>query len=212
METDLWQFEHWATGLGYTRIAGVDEAGRGPLAGPVVAAAVVLPTGFSVGGVTDSKALTPRRRSLLFDRIYHHAAAIGIGIVDPVEIHRINILQAARLAMGMAVENLHPQPDCLLIDGTYPIDWAGHQQAIAKGDARSVSIGAASIVAKVSRDRLMQRYDTVYPQYGFARHKGYPTQAHRQAIQIHGCCPIHRRGFKGVREYLSLGGDAGQQR
>ena len=127
---------------------------------------------------------------------------MGIGIVDPVEIDRINILQAALLAMAIAVENLDPQPDHLLIDGNFPIPSRVPQQPIKKGDALSISIAAASIVAKVSRDRLMQTYHHYYPQFDFPKHKGYPTRAHKEAIREFGFCPIHRRSFKGVKEYI----------
>jgi ribonuclease HII len=195
---EQWHFEHRAMAEGYATIAGVDEVGRGPLAGPVVAAAVVLPKQFEGGRITDSKRLTPRQRAQLYPHVYNHALGIGIGIVDALEIDRRNILQAALTSMAMAVANLHPSPDYLLIDGKFTIDSLVAQQAIIKGDSRSISIAAASIVAKVTRDRMMACYDLQYPQYGFARHKGYPTQAHRQALSRHGCCPIHRRSFRGV--------------
>jgi ribonuclease HII len=199
---DLWAYEHQAARSGYRRIAGIDEAGRGPLAGPVVAAAVVLPSDFSDPHVTDSKKLTPARRDGLYQTIYGRALTVGIGIVDAAEIDRINILQASLRAMAIAVTNLGPPPDYLLIDGTFPIPLGLPQNPIPKGDALSISIGAASIIAKVTRDRLMDVYHLHYPQFGFARHKGYPTQAHREAIRTFGCSPIHRRTFRGVREHL----------
>ena len=199
---ELWTFEIKAYKRGYSRVAGVDEAGRGPLAGPVVSAAVILPASFPVTGITDSKKLSPKKRKQYYDIIYRYAEAIGIGIVDAIEIDRINILQAALLSMSIAVENLSPQPGLLLIDGTFPKASHLAQKSIPKGDALSISIAAASIVAKVTRDRLMQRYDQDYPQFGFSRHKGYPTRAHKEAIKKFGYCPIHRRSFKGVREYL----------
>ena len=202
MELDLWLFEKRAFQKGFSRIAGIDEAGRGPLAGPVVSAAVIIPISLRIPGISDSKKLTPKKRHYLYEKIYDLAVSVGIGIVDPFEIDRINILQAALLSMAMAVENLAPQPDCLLIDGTFLISSALPQEAIPKGDALSVSIAAASIVAKVTRDRLMERYHQDYPQFGFSKHKGYPTKAHKKAIQKFGCCPIHRRSFKGVKEYL----------
>jgi ribonuclease HII len=202
MGQHLWSFEKKAIQEGFSRIAGVDEAGRGPLAGPVVSAAVILPASFQVPGVIDSKKLTPKKRSYLYEKIYDKAVSIGIGIVDPVEIDRINILQAALTAMASAVENLAPQPDCLLIDGTFPISSPLAQKAIPKGDALSISIASASIIAKVTRDSLMERYHQDYPQFGFSKHKGYPTNAHKQAIREFGCCPIHRKSFKGVKEYL----------
>ena len=183
---------------GATRIAGIDEAGRGPLAGPVVSASVILPPNVSLPGIDDSKKLSPGKRTSLYQRIYDEAISIGIGIVDAVEIDRINILQAALLSMAMAAENLAPQPDWLLIDGPFRIASPLPQEPIRKGDARSISIAAASIVAKVTRDRMMEQYDLAYPQYGFSRHKGYPTRAHRQALRQYGSCPIHRRSFKGV--------------
>jgi ribonuclease HII len=199
---DLWYFEKEAARKGCKLIAGIDEAGRGPLAGPVVSAAVILATAFHDHEITDSKKLSPKKRERLFNKIYDRAVAVGIGIVDPVEIDRINILQASLLSMAMAVENLDPQPDHLLIDGTFPISSELSQQPITKGDALSISIAAASIVAKVSRDRLMQNYHHYYPQFDFPKHKGYPTRAHKEAIREFGFSPIHRRSFKGVKEYV----------
>jgi ribonuclease HII len=199
---DLWFFEKKATEKGYKEIAGIDEAGRGPLAGPVVSAAVILPPTFSVAEVTDSKKLSAKKRFRLYQEIYSHAISVGIGIVDPVEIDRINILRASLLAMAMATNNLCPQPECLLIDGPFRIPSRLPQTPIAKGDTLSVSIAAASIVAKVTRDRLMERYHEYYPQFDFCRHKGYPTRAHKEAIRKFGYCPIHRKTFRGVKEYL----------
>jgi ribonuclease HII len=202
MGQHLWSFEKKAFQKGFSKIAGIDEAGRGPLAGPVVSAAVILPISFQVPGVFDSKKIPPKKRCYLYEKIYDTAVSIGIGIVDPFEIDRINILQAALTAMASAVENLAPQPDCLLIDGTFPILSPLPQKAIPKGDALSISIAAASIVAKVTRDKLMERYHQDYPQFGFSKHKGYPTKAHKKAILQFGCCPIHRKSFRGVKEYL----------
>jgi ribonuclease HII len=199
---DLWFFEKKATEKGYKAIAGIDEAGRGPLAGPVVSAAVILPPSFSVAEVNDSKKLSAKKRCQLYQEIYYHAISVGIGIVDPLEIDRINILQASLLAMAMATNNLRPQPECLLIDGPFRIPSRLPQKPIAKGDSLSVSIAAASIVAKVTRDRLMERYHEYYPQFDFCRHKGYPTRAHKEAIRKFGYCPIHRRTFRGVKEFL----------
>jgi ribonuclease HII len=200
-KTDLWIYEKKARGKGHLTIAGIDEAGRGPLAGPVVAAAVILPDRFPSADVNDSKQLSPVQRDRLYELIYAQAVAVGIGIVDAIEIDRINILRASLLAMAMAASNLDPAPDCLLVDGNFPVPLALAQKTIVKGDALSLSIAAASIVAKVTRDRLMSRYDQDYPQYGFAGHKGYGTHTHREAIVRHGCCPIHRRSFKGVKEF-----------
>ena len=201
MERDLWLFESKAIEKGFLYIAGIDEAGRGPLAGPVVSAAVLLPTSFHDPDITDSKKLSPKKRSYLYEKLYDHAVSIGIGIIDNIEIERINILNAALLSMAISVKNLSPQPDYLLIDGNFRIPTDLPQEPIIRGDALSISIAAASIVAKVSRDRLMERYDQDYPQFGFSRHKGYPTKAHKEAIRTFGCCPIHRRTFKGVKEY-----------
>lgn len=201
-----WHHEQAARSQGFSLVAGIDEAGRGPLAGPVVAAAVVLPEDARLEGVTDSKKLSPAQRNRLYDAIYREAESIGIGIVDASEIDRINILQASLLAMRFAVDNLDPQPDCLLIDGTARIPMPENeafrfsQVAIPKGDMLSISISAASIVAKVTRDRMMALYHEHYPQYGFASHKGYPTEHHRQAIRTFGICFIHRRSFQGVLE------------
>ena len=202
MQPDLWFFEKKAFKNGYANIAGIDEAGRGPLAGPVVAAAVILPESLPVSGITDSKKLSPKKRAVLFDKIIEQAVSTGIGIVSPSEIDRINILEAARLSMALAVENLSVQPEYLLIDGIFTIPSKVPQEPIPKGDALSISIAAASILAKVTRDRLMQAYHQDYPQFGFSRHKGYPTKAHKDAIRKYGSCPIHRRSFKGVKEYL----------
>ena len=202
MKPDLWSFEKKALKAGYSKIAGVDEAGRGPLAGPVVAAAVILPASLPVAGINDSKKLTPGKREHLFEEIYQHAVAVGIGIVDPSEIDRINILQASRFAMLLAVENLFPKPDYLLVDGTFPIASQLPQEPIPKGDTLSISIAAASIIAKVTRDSMMAKYHQEYPRFGFAQNKGYPTKTHKAAIQKYGCCPIHRKSFKGVKEHL----------
>ena len=203
MNRDLWAFESEARKNGYSLIAGIDEAGRGPLAGPVVSAAVVLPETFSIDDVDDSKKLTPKKRADLFPRIQEAALAVGVGIVEPETIDSINILQAALLSMAKAVENLAIQPDYLLIDGSFPIPLNLPQNPLPKGDSLSISIAAASIIAKVTRDRMMVDFDRIYPEYGFSKHKGYPTRAHREAIRKFGCSPIHRKTFKGVKEYLT---------
>jgi ribonuclease HII len=176
-------------------IAGIDEAGRGPLAGPVVSAAVILPDDYTDPLIDDSKRLTPGKRAFLYDRLYKEAVTVGIGIVDAVEIDRINILQATRLAMAMAVKNLSPQPDYLLIDGNVGISLTVEQEPVVRGDSLSISIAAASIIAKVTRDRMMEQYNLDYPEYGFAGHKGYPTKAHRAAVLKYGFTPIHRASF-----------------
>jgi len=180
---------------GYARIAGVDEAGRGPLAGPVVAAAVVLRPGRRLTGVADSKKLTESQRLYLFEVILEAAEAVGVGVVTEREIDGTNILKAARGAMHEAIMALRPVPDMVLVDG-WPIPGLQlPQQAIIGGDARCASIAAASIVAKVARDRLMYALDSVYPGYGFAQHKGYPTPRHISAMRRLGICPVHRRTF-----------------
>jgi len=199
---DLKRFENEAHSRGYCRVAGVDEAGRGPLAGPVVASAVILGDGIRLDGINDSKQLTPQKRLSAYRRICREALAIGIGVIDAEIIDRINILQSALLAMEVAVMHLDPKADYLLIDGTHRTALSLPQSAIPKGDARSVSIAAASIVAKVTRDRLMESYHAQYPAYRFDRHKGYPTRVHREAVRKFGCCPIHRVTFRGVREYI----------
>ena len=201
MNGELKRFENDALAQGYRWVAGVDEAGRGPLAGPVVAAAVIWADDAPLDGIRDSKQLTPRKRLMAYRQICRNAVAIGVGVIDAEIIDRINILQSALRAMAVAVEQLDPRPDFLLIDGTHATSLTLPQIAIPKGDARSVSIAAASIVAKVTRDRLMERYHERYPVYGFDRHKGYPTRAHRDAVRRHGCCPIHRRSFKGVKAF-----------
>ncbi|MBI9083563.1 MAG: ribonuclease HII [Desulfobacterales bacterium] len=203
MTPNLRRFENKAREKGFAAIAGIDEAGRGPLAGPVVAAAVIFPPDLTIDGIDDSKKLTPKKRDTLLEIIYREAISVGIGIVDPEEIERTNILKAALLAMAMAVGNLCPPADCLLIDGIFPIASPLPQETIPKGDSRSISIAAASIVAKETRDHLMRRYHEEYPEFGFDRHMGYPTKAHKAAIAAHGVCPIHRRTFRGVREFLA---------
>lgn len=193
-------FENQAMLDGYKIIAGVDEAGRGPLAGPVVSAAVVLPENFDIPGINDSKKLSEKKRAALFPVIQSQAIAFGIGIADHGEIDRINILQASLLSMKRAVDDLGLIPDYLLIDGKFTIDSNIDQRPVIKGDTLSLSIAAASILAKVTRDRIMTELDLQYPEYEFKRHKGYPTKAHKQAILTHGPCPIHRKSFKGVKD------------
>lgn len=199
---DLEAFERQVRRKGFPFIAGIDEAGRGPLAGPVVAAAVIFPEGTGLDHLNDSKKLSPKRRERLFGPIYEQAISVGIGIVDPVEIDRINILQATLLSMAMAVDNLFPRPDFLLVDGTFPIKSALPQECVKQGDSRCLSIAAASVVAKVTRDRIMKRYDDEFPEFGFGKHKGYGTKAHCEAIRALGCCRIHRKTFRRVKEYV----------
>jgi len=185
----------WAKG----RIpAGVDEAGRGPLAGPVVAAAVVLPDDCKIDGLDDSKKLSPSKRKKIFEEIKLVAISYAVGIVEPQEIDKINILQAALLAMEISVKKLTTKPDYLLIDGNQKTSLLLIQETIVKGDTKSCSIAAASIIAKVTRDTIMEEYHLTYPEYNFKGHKGYPTKEHYQAIKEYGPCPIHRKTFRGV--------------
>ncbi len=177
-------------------ICGIDEAGRGPLAGPVVAAACILPTDCEILYLNDSKKLTEKRREELFVEIQEKAVSFGVGIVSPAVIDEINILQATYEAMRQAVEKLSVRPDVFLNDAVViPGIDESRQVKIIKGDAKSVSIAAASILAKVTRDHMMEEYDRLYPEYGFAKHKGYGTKAHLDAVREHGMCPIHRRSF-----------------
>lgn len=186
---------HWAAGRAV--VAGLDEAGRGCLAGPVVAAAVVLPVDARLDGLDDSKKLTPARREALLERIRTEALAIGVGRCTPEEIDRLNILHAALEAMRRAADDLALTPDVLLVDGDRPLGTAPcAQETVVGGDARSLSIAAASVVAKVTRDRWMIALDREYPLYGWAQHKGYPTPAHYAALAEHGPSPHHRRSFR----------------
>lgn len=178
--------------------AGLDEAGRGPLAGPVVAAAVILPVDFINNGINDSKKLTPRKRELICEEIKRSALAVGIGVVEPMDIDRLNILKASLLAMEKAVYKLTRKPDYLLIDGNQRTSLLIPQETLVKGDSRCCSIAAASIVAKVTRDSIMDEYHEMYPEYNFIKHKGYPTREHLEIIKKIGPCPIHRKTFRGV--------------
>ena len=202
LSIDTLLFEKTAYHSGFTCVAGIDEAGRGPLAGPVTAAAVILPVGLSIPGVDDSKKLSPDKREKLFEIIMAQALSVGVGIIGPAEIDLINILQATRRAMLAAVRQLTPQPDCLLIDGISTIDSTIAQKTIKKGDSLSLSIAAASIIAKVTRDRFMIEMDSEYPGYGFSGHKGYGSAAHLEAIRRLGPSPIHRLTFRGVKEHV----------
>lgn len=206
-------------GRGYRFIAGVDEVGVGPLAGPVVAAAVILPRGLLNPDVKDSKLLTASKREELANWVKERAVAWAVGIVSPEEIDRINILNATHMAMAIAFKQLDPSPEYILIDGSYEIPRNflacessrlgafPYQRAIKKGDRICLSIAAASIVAKVTRDQLMKEYHDLYPQYEFARHKGYASKAHLAALSQFGPSPIHRKSFGGVREVLPQSSD-----
>jgi ribonuclease HII len=195
-------FERMFQDRGYQRIAGLDEAGRGPLAGPVVAAAVVLPPQGILQELFDSKKIPSKKRELLYGAIFSQALGVGIGIIGQGEIDELNILQATLKAMALAVNHLLLPPDFLLIDGNQGLNLPIAQKSIRKGDQLSNSIAAASIVAKVTRDHIMSEYHQKYPQYDFARHKGYGTKEHRRAIERFGICELHRKTFRGVREYL----------
>lgn len=179
----------------YQHICGIDEAGRGPLAGPVVAGAVILPKDCDILYINDSKKLSEKKREELYEVIMERAVSVGVGYSTPERIDEINILQATYEAMREAVSRLTPVPDLLLNDAVTIPQIEIRQIPIIKGDAKSISIGAASIIAKVTRDRLMVQYDAVYPEYGFASHKGYGAQAHVEALMKYGPCPIHRRTF-----------------
>lgn len=202
VETDSFSFERELCRQGYSIVAGTDEAGRGPLAGPVVAASVVLPEGCDFTLYKDSKQLSATTRKRLYDQLHEIGADIGVGFGSVEEIDRINILQASLLAMKKSFEALSCRPDFLLVDGKFPVPFSIPQKSLVKGESRSASIAAASIVAKEERDKLMAEYAAQFPQYGFSKHKGYPTAEHRRLIKEHGPCEIHRRSFKGVREYL----------
>ena len=192
---DLWQLERELFSQGYATLCGVDEAGAGPLAGRVYAAAVILPQGWDHPYLNDSKRVTPRRRDLLYEAITQEALAWSVAWAEPEEIDAINILQARMLAMERAIQGLSIPPDLALIDGNRSQGITAPNQTVVKGDSKSASIAAASILAKVSRDRYMVEMDVVYPQYGFAQHKGYPTKLHYQRLRQYGPCPIHRRSF-----------------
>lgn len=192
------KFDNEFFNLGYKFVAGIDEAGRGPLAGPVVASAVVLPADIYIDSVDDSKKLTSKKREKLFDVIKEMALSVGIGIISSEVIDKINILEATKEAMLQAVKNLTITPDFIIIDGITPIKSDIKQLTIKNGDSLSQSIAAASIIAKVTRDRLMFDYDVKYPQYLFAKHKGYGTVEHLERIEKFGPCEIHRKTFKGV--------------
>ena len=189
------EFENKYSDLG--AVAGIDEAGRGPLAGPVVAAAVILPKDIFLPFLNDSKKVTEKRRDVLFDQIKQEAIAYGIGIASNALIDDINILQATYEAMREAISKLSKTPDILLVDAVHIPNISLKQVGIVKGDAKSVNIAAASILAKVTRDRLMLEYDKIYPEYGFASNKGYGTAKHIEALKAYGACNIHRRTFIG---------------
>ena len=202
----LKQYENDLRNKGYKYICGIDEAGRGPLAGPVVVASVIMPEGSMIEGVNDSKKVSEKKREKLYEQIIEEAVAYGVGIIDQNEIDRINILNATKEGLTLCIKELEKdlkeknrgieKPEIILVDALTKID-TDHipYQSIIKGDAKSYSIAAASIIAKVTRDRIMRQWDEVYPEYGFAKHKGYGTAMHISAIKQYGICPLHRKTF-----------------
>ncbi|MBR2366051.1 MAG: ribonuclease HII [Oscillospiraceae bacterium] len=194
-EKDLWKIERSLFDTGVRTICGVDEAGRGPLAGPVCAAAVILPSGLVIDGLDDSKKLTEAKREALFPVICEQALAYGIGFADEKEIDEINILQATFAAMRRAIAQLSVKPELALVDGNRAADFGLPVQTVVKGDSLSANIAAASVLAKVTRDRYMKELAVKYPEYGFEVHKGYGTKRHYEALREHGPCPAHRRTF-----------------
>ncbi|MBI5574089.1 MAG: ribonuclease HII [Elusimicrobia bacterium] len=186
-------------------VAGVDEAGRGPLAGPVVSAAVILKKNTFIKNLNDSKKLNPKIRYSVYKEVIKKCIDYQVGIVNHIAIDRMNILEATKLSMKIAVEKLKVNPGVVLIDGNYPINIKNIQKTIVKGDSQSASIAAASVIAKVTRDKLMEKYAVKFPNYGFARHKGYGTKFHINAIKIFGPCKIHRKSFEPVRNYDTVG-------
>ncbi|MGC4099034.1 MAG: ribonuclease HII [Nitrospira sp.] len=206
------EFERAARLCGYRRIAGIDEAGRGPLAGPVVAAAVVLPARCRLSGVDDSKQLSEGARDRLYAAILERAVGVGIGSADVGEIDRLNILKATRLAMQRAIDQLTPSPDYLLVDAVTLPGIRISTRPVIKGDSLSLSIAAASIIAKVTRDRLMATYHDMFPEYDFLSHKGYCTTGHLQQLARYGPCSIHRRTFMPVQAMILTGKTESVQR
>ncbi len=200
------RFEKLLWSKGVSLVAGIDEAGRGPLAGPVVAAVAVLPAKFSLAGLNDSKQLAEEFREELFEALTANGALVcyGVGIAEPAEIDRFNILRATFLAMQRAIAALPIQPEHLLIDGLPVPVFQQPQTAIVGGDGKSKSIAAASVIAKVTRDRMMRKWHSEFPQYSFDRNKGYGTREHLESLQIHGPCPIHRRSFEPVSQTYFL--------
>lgn len=192
---DKLKYEREIQSEGYLRVCGVDEVGRGPLAGPVVCAAVIMPLDDLIEGVDDSKMISPKKRELLAGEIMEKAVCYAISAVEPQIIDEVNILEATKYGMKKAVENLVIPPDFVITDGNMKLDVTVPQRSIVKGDRLSYSIGAASIIAKVYRDRLMQRYAEIYPEYAFSENKGYGTKVHIAALKEAGLCPIHRRSF-----------------
>lgn len=201
METDLLEYEKELYEKGYNLIAGTDEVGRGPLVGPVVAAAVILPKNYKLDGLTDSKKLSEKKRNLYYEIIKRDAISIGLGIISEKVIDEINILEASRLAMNKALDNLEIKPDYILSDAM-KLDRDVEVLPIVHGDAKSLSIAAASVIAKVTRDRMMEEMGKNYPEYEFERHKGYPTKRHIELIKKYGVLDQYRKTFKPINEIL----------
>jgi len=202
-EPDTYFHERSLRRKGYQWIAGLDEVGRGPLAGPVVAACVILEATCDTSCFVDSKVISAEKRSSLYRELRQNGAQIAVGIVSEAEIDRLNILQASLLAMKKAVDAMSVRPDFLLVDGNQSVPLTIPQQTLVKGESKSASVAAASIVAKVVRDDLMNQYHLQFPQYNFKQNKGYPTLEHRRAIKTHGPCALHRQSFKCVREFIA---------
>jgi len=201
MDFDNYQYERELRSKGITLIAGVDEVGRGPLVGPVVAACVILPEEFHLDGLTDSKKISEKKRDLFFEEINKQALAIGIGIIDSKIIDEVNIYQATKLAMKQAIDNLSIKPEHILIDAM-PLELDIPSTSIIKGDLKSITISAASVIAKVTRDRMLYELDKRYPMYEFKNNKGYGTKKHIEAINKYGVCDEHRRSFSPVSNYI----------
>jgi len=201
-EPDTYSLERSLRQKGYLLIAGLDEVGRGPLAGPVVAACVILQENCDNSSFVDSKTINAKNRSRLYKELKQNGAQISVGVVSEADIDRLNILQASLLAMKKAILTMPVQPDFLLVDGNQPVPISIPQQSLVKGESKSASIAAASIVAKVVRDEMMDQYHLQYPEYNFQKNRGYPTLEHRNAIKIYGPCAIHRQSFKCVKEFL----------
>jgi len=210
MEVDLLKYEKELYEKGYELIAGTDEVGRGPLVGPVVAAAVILPKNYELEGLTDSKKLSEKKRNLYYDVIMKDAIAVGIGIISEKIIDEINILEASRLAMNTALDNLKVKPEYILSDAM-KLDRDVEVLPIIHGDALSISISAASVIAKVTRDRMMEDLGKIHPEYEFERHKGYPTKRHIELVRKHGVLEEYRKTFKPISEILKESGKIEQE-
>lgn len=204
MDIDVWAYEKQLSNEGYKYIGGVDEVGRGPLNGPVVTACCVLPSNFKLDGLTDSKKLTEKKREQFYDYIVNNCIAYGIGECSPEEIDKYNILEATKIAMGRAIDKVKEQIklDFVIVDGNMKMNLDLPYKSIVKGDSKSISISAASVLAKVTRDRMLIELDKKYPMYGYAKHKGYPTKAHLEAIKKYGLIDGYRKSYGPVKEII----------